>query len=192
MPEIKINEWACDNCHIVFYSYLYLDKNENLVCPACESAVRFCGQVTFFYSGKSSKEELKHLYYLATHGKAELLHFRTTLVDTDTAKELVDIEGQVNNFYPERVKAVMNKLRGKVSGYELGRDGTPLIYVYLPYWTNQREYNREKVNREINAAERESLVKLVIKLFKEEALADSCYQLSYRNTKLNIVRVWWD
>jgi len=191
MAEIKINEWACDNCHEVFYSYS--DKEENLICPACESYARFCGEITvFFLVGESSKEELKLLYYLATHGKAELLHFRTTLVDTDTAKELVDIEGQVNNFYPERVKAVMDKLRGKVSGYELGRDGTPLIYVHLPYWTDQREYNREKIKREISPAERERLVKFVIKLFKEEALADSAYQLTYRDSKLNIVRVWWD
>jgi len=43
LKEIKINEWACSNCHTVFYSYL----DEDAVCPECGDPSRLCGEVAF-------------------------------------------------------------------------------------------------------------------------------------------------
>ena len=43
LKNVKINEWACDNCHVVFYAYL----DEDAVCPECGDPAAKCGEVTF-------------------------------------------------------------------------------------------------------------------------------------------------
>ncbi|MEM2922709.1 MAG: hypothetical protein QXF26_10400 [Candidatus Bathyarchaeia archaeon] len=43
LKEIKINEWACNNCHTVFYSYL----DEDALCPECGDSARPNGEATF-------------------------------------------------------------------------------------------------------------------------------------------------
>jgi hypothetical protein len=42
LEEIKINEWACDNCHAVFYAYL----DDGAVCPDCGDPARYCSEAT--------------------------------------------------------------------------------------------------------------------------------------------------
>ena len=43
LKEVNINEWACDNCHTVFYTYL----SEGALCPECGDPSRFCGEAVF-------------------------------------------------------------------------------------------------------------------------------------------------
>jgi len=43
LKSVKINEWACDNCHVVFYTYL----DEGAVCPECGDPAAIRGEVTF-------------------------------------------------------------------------------------------------------------------------------------------------
>jgi len=43
--EIGINEWACENCHAVFYTYL--TKEEKALCPDCGNPTRYGGEVKF-------------------------------------------------------------------------------------------------------------------------------------------------
>jgi Zn finger protein HypA/HybF involved in hydrogenase expression len=41
---VELREWACDECHSVFYTY-DLDCAH---CPLCGSKARRCGKITFF------------------------------------------------------------------------------------------------------------------------------------------------
>ena len=120
------------------------------------------------------KERLLRGYPTLWEG-GTFLSFLTRLVDTDLAKELVAKTGRYNDFDPEKVKATMDRLRGKISGYYLGRESSPVIYVILPYWTHQREYSKEVEGKRISDAERTSLKKEVIEEF-EKAKADECWQ----------------
>jgi len=43
LKEIKVNEWACDSCHNVFYTYL----GEGALCPECGDPSRLCGEAVF-------------------------------------------------------------------------------------------------------------------------------------------------
>lgn len=52
MREVKINEWACDGCHSVFYTYL----SEGAFCPECRDPARYCGHVKFILRDKEFEE----------------------------------------------------------------------------------------------------------------------------------------
>jgi len=132
-----------------------------------------------------SREKLQQLFQLA-YGDDLLLHFRTNPVDTDTAMELVDIIGVYNNFDPNKVKDVMRAFRGQVSGYEVGREYSPVIYVWLPYWTHQREYSDEHYGERIPEEELKGLKRGLMVSFKL-ALADEAQEVSS-----SILRFWWD
>ena len=43
LKEVKINEWACDSCHSIFYTYL----SEGALCPECGDPARFCSEAVF-------------------------------------------------------------------------------------------------------------------------------------------------
>jgi hypothetical protein len=133
-----------------------------------------------------SKEELKQIFQLA-YQKDLLLHFRTNPVDSDTAMELVDIIGGYNNFEPAKIKDVMRAFRGKVTGYEVGREYSPVIYVVLPYWTHQREYwEKLEMGERILDEELEGL-KAGLKVAFRLACADEIQEVSP-----SVIRFWWD
>jgi len=136
-------------------------------------------------TSERSREKLRQLFELAYKDDL-MLHFRTNPVDTDTAMQLVDIIGGYNNFDPEKVKDVMRAFRGQVSGYEVGREYSPVIYVWLPYWAHQREYSDEDKGVRIPEEELEGLKRGLMVCFRL-ALADEAEEVS--STRL---RFWWD
>ena len=132
-----------------------------------------------------TREKLKQLFKLAYEDNL-LLQFRTSRVDTDTAMELVDIIGRYNEFDPGKIKDVLKAFRGQVSGYEVGREYSPVIYVWLPYWTNQREYSNSQRGRRIPEEEFEGLKRGLMTCFKL-AKADEAGEVS-----TSVLRFWWD
>jgi hypothetical protein len=133
-----------------------------------------------------NKDDLKQIFQLA-YGKDLLLHFRTNPVDSDTAMELVDIIGGYNNFEPAKIKDVIRAFRGKVTGYEVGREYSPVIYVVLPYWTHQREdWEKLEMGERIPEEEFEGLKAGLIASFRL-ACADEIQEVSP-----SVIRFWWD
>ena len=128
------------------------------------------------------------------------LSFRTEALDTDTAKEAVMLVAQYNAFEGVRVAAAIEQLRGDVTNYEFGREGSPVLYVHLPYWTNQQERNcpahhcREgqwgdrQSARKLEASEHAALLERVRAAF-EGARADEIDPVSETEHEL---RIWWD
>ncbi|MES1146756.1 MAG: hypothetical protein ABUL52_00010, partial [Solimonas sp.] len=39
----------------------------------------------------------------------------------------------------KKVAEALTEFRGQVSAIEFGREGSPVLYIDLPYWTHQRE-----------------------------------------------------
>jgi hypothetical protein len=136
-------------------------------------------------TSETSREKLRQLFEFAFRDDL-MLHFRTTPVDSDTAMELVDIIGLYNNFDPDKIKDVMRAFRGQVSGYEIGREYSPVIYVWLPYWTHQREYSEETHGKRIPEEELEGLRHSLFTCFKL-ALADEASEVAPSR-----LRFWWD
>jgi len=133
-----------------------------------------------------NREGLKQIFKLA-YQKDLLLHFRTNPVDSDTAMELVDIIGGYNNFDPAKIKDVMRAFRGQITGYEVGRECSPVIYVWLPYWTHQREdWEMLETGERIPEDELEGLKRSLTTCFKL-ALADEVQEVS-----TSVIRFWWD
>jgi RNA polymerase subunit RPABC4/transcription elongation factor Spt4 len=55
--EVRINEWACDNCHTVFYTYL----DEDAVCPECGDPSRLCGEAVFILLDEEFDKTVDHV-----------------------------------------------------------------------------------------------------------------------------------
>jgi hypothetical protein len=99
---------------------------------------------------------------------------------------LIKLVRQYNSFEGERVAAAVQQLRGRVSGVEFGRDGSPVLFIELPYWTHQREETlTEGMGTKIPDSENEQLVSELRRTFVTELKAS---EFSVRGRR---VRVWW-
>ena len=99
----------------------------------------------------------------------------------------MDIAGKYNEFDPEKVKACLDVLKGKVSGHELGRGYSPVIYIELPYWTHQREGSREHNGERIPESETKELVEKIRRMFTD---IGKCDEFDVLGLKGHRVRVW--
>jgi hypothetical protein len=117
------------------------------------------------------------------------LYFRTEALTTDEAQAVM---GLINYdvFDGVKVAEAIGQFRGKIAAYEFGREGSPVLYVKLPYWTHEREgCPKGKTGTKIEDAENDLLVArfedtLVSKLGASEfgaVIPDK-----------RMIRVWWD
>lgn len=113
--------------------------------------------------------------------------FLTPRLRTSQAAPLIRLVKQYNNFEGERVAAAIERLRGRVSGVEFGREGSPVVYIELPFWTHQREETRPgAAQSRISDAETEKMVSELKAIFVNDLKADEFV------VKRNRVRIWWD
>lgn len=113
--------------------------------------------------------------------------FLTPRLRTAQATPLIRLVKEYNEFNGERVAAAVEKLRGRVSGVEFGREGSPVLYIELPYWTHQREETLPAgMGTKISDADNDKLVAELRHVFVGELKADE-FSISRRR-----VRVWWD
>lgn len=113
--------------------------------------------------------------------------FLTPRLRTVQAEKLVRLVGDYNNFNGPRVADALLKFRGRVSGVEFGREGSPVLYIDLPYWTHQREetsWSGQGVR--ISDKESAALASEIRRLFVSELKADE-FSVEKRR-----VRIWWD
>lgn len=113
--------------------------------------------------------------------------FLTPRLRTTQAVPLLRMVKEYNEFDGERVAAAIEKLRGRVSGVQFGREGSPVLYIELPYWTHQREETMPAgAGTKISDAENNKLVGELRKVFVDELKADEFSQSGRR------IRIWWD
>ena len=112
--------------------------------------------------------------------------FLTPRLRTIQAVPLIKLVKQYNEFEGEKVAAAVQQLRGKVSGIEFGRDGSPVLFIELPYWTHQREETlTEGVGTKIEDKENDQFVAQLKHVFVTELKAS---EFSVRGRR---IRVWW-
>lgn len=113
--------------------------------------------------------------------------FLTPRLRTTQATPLIRLVKEYNEFNGERVAAAVEKLRGRVSGVEFGREGSPVLYIELPYWTHQREETVQTgMGTKITDDESDKVVSELRRVFVTELRADE-FSVSRRR-----VRIWWD
>lgn len=113
--------------------------------------------------------------------------FLTPRLRTSQAVALISLVKQYNQFDGQRVAAAVEKLRGRVSGIEFGREGSPVIYIELPFWTHQREETAPAgMGVKIPDADNDRFVAELKPVFVGELKADE-FSVNQRR-----VRVWWD
>ena len=113
--------------------------------------------------------------------------FLTPRLRTVQAVPLLKMVKQYNNFEGERVAAAVQDLRGKVSGVEFGRDGSPVLFIELPYWTHQREETKtEGIGVKIDDKDTEQFVAQLRNVFVSELKAS---EFSVRGRR---IRIWWN
>lgn len=126
-------------------------------------------------------------YRLDLNQRFQSTEFLTPRLRTAQAVPLIRLVKAYNDFDGERVASTVEQLRGRVSGIEFGREGSPVLYIELPYWTHQRE---EVVSvgpgTKISDAETDEFVAELRKLFVDGLKADE-FSVNRRR-----VRVWWD
>lgn len=67
-----------------------------------------------------------------------LLDFRSEPVtDFDVLCEILRLVGRYNRFNPSKVLSELEPLFPRLSGVEIGRAGSPVIYARVPHWTHQ-------------------------------------------------------
>ena len=113
--------------------------------------------------------------------------FLTPRLRTSQAVPLIKLVKQYNEFNGELVATAVASLKGRVSGVEFGREGSPVLYLELPHWTNQREEaSPTEKGTKIPDEQNDLLVAEVKRVFVDQLKAD---EFSVRNRR---VRIWWD
>lgn len=126
-------------------------------------------------------------YGLDEEKRFQSTEFLTPRLRTAQAIPLIRLVTEYNEFNGERVAAAVEKLGGRVSGVEFGRERSPVLYIELPYWTHQREETVQGgMGTKITDTDSDKVVAELRQVFVSELKADE-FSVSRRR-----VRIWWD
>jgi hypothetical protein len=115
--------------------------------------------------------------------------FLTPTLSTRQASELVLLVPEYGHFKGAAVAKGIQSFAGRVSGVAFGREGSPVLYVHLPYWTQQREGPIPRAaGSKISDQENEQLVKELRKVFADELGAE---EFGPDSINSRMIRIWW-
>ncbi|MEX8500037.1 hypothetical protein [Leptothrix ochracea] len=130
---------------------------------------------------------VKIAYGLNKGQRFQSTKFLTPILRTWQAAQLIKLVKRYNDFDGERVAAAVSSLKGRVSWVEFGREGSPVLYIELPYWTHQREETDPTMKgTKIDDTQNNELVKEIKHLFVDQLKADE-FSVNHRS-----IRIWWD
>jgi len=130
---------------------------------------------------------VKIAYGLHEGQRFQATEFLTPRLRTSQAAPLIRLVTHYNEFDGERVANAVSSLKGRVSGVEFGREGSPVLYIELPFWTHQREEaNPAEKGAKINDAQSDAFANELRALFVDQLKADE-FSVNRRR-----VRIWWD
>lgn len=117
------------------------------------------------------------------------LNFRTQVDDLGTFRRCMDVIGGYNRFSGTAAAKAVGDLFPQLARVEVGRESSPVLYLYLPFYAQQRIGSREG-SVPIPEQKREALRARIHRTGK--ALhADEIDDLD-RDGKPYCVRLWWD
>jgi hypothetical protein len=115
--------------------------------------------------------------------------FLTPPLSTRQASQLVRLIPEYGSFKGEQVAKGIQRFAGRVTSVQFGREGSPVLYIDLPYWTHQREGPLGKSpGSRISDEENRKLVQELRKVFVNDLLAE---EFSTDTINKRTVRIWW-
>jgi hypothetical protein len=126
---------------------------------------------------------------LGQHG-FQSTEFLTPMLSTRQAVQLVQLVPRYGkDFKGAEVAKGIQHFAGRVSSVQFGREGSPVLYIELPYWTHQREGPITKgVGSRISDQENQQLVQELRSVFVSELLAE---EFSADPINKRRIRIWW-
>lgn len=101
------------------------------------------------------------------------LTFLTDQLTTIEAQQVVRIIEDYNAFAGVRVAKELGRFQGRIMYWQFGREGDPVLYAQLPYFTNQIEGQRSSIKGDpIDRKSHETLVQEIQKVFSKTLEAD--------------------
>jgi hypothetical protein len=116
--------------------------------------------------------------------------FLTPMLSTRQAAQLIQLVPQYGkDFKGAEVAKGIQRFAGRVSSVQFGREGSPVLYVELPYWSHQREGPITKgVGSRISDEENQQLVQELRNVFVNQLLAEEFSADPINNRR---IRIWW-
>lgn len=125
-----------------------------------------------------------------TGGKSfQSTEFLTPLLSTAQAAHLSEMVPEYRTFRGKPVAEAIRRPAGRVSGVQFGREGPPVVYIELPYWTHQREGPLSAgTGTRISDEENAKFVEELRAIFVGELGAE---EFGPDRTRKRLIRIWW-
>jgi len=110
--------------------------------------------------------------------------------ETREIEELANAIELIESYNNFRGKAVADALRemhneGLIMSAAFGRENSPVLYVTVPYWTQQRTKSTDEEARRFTPEERKAMVRRIIAILQK--VEPDELGLYYEK-----IRAWWD
>lgn len=130
------------------------------------------------------------------------LDFRTECLSTSLMQQALRLVPEYNAFEGAKIADGIEKLHGEIMCWQFGREGSPVIYMQIPYWLGQAEkacpelHDKEDAqpcprpdnDRRLTEAESTDLTRRAKALF-QSLHAD---EIGFDQIAKNTLRIWWD
>jgi hypothetical protein len=127
--------------------------------------------------------------HLAGGRNFQAVNFLTDRLSSDQASQLVQMIPEYRTFKGPAVALAVGRFKGRVSAVEFGREGSPVLYFELPYWTHQREGPVAKGRgSKISDEENSKLVSELREVFVGGLGAE---EFSANPVNSRRIRIWW-
>lgn len=115
--------------------------------------------------------------------------FLTPALSTRQASQLIKLVPEYGSFRGALVAKALLRFSNRVSGVQFGREGSPVLYIDLPYWTHQQEGPIAKApGVRISEDDHKKLVQELRQVFVGEMHAE---EFSTDPVRERTVRIWW-
>ena len=117
------------------------------------------------------------------------LDFRVHVTDRDTFTRCMDVIGGYNRFSGSEAGEAIGRIFGQLMSVDVGRENSVVLYLYVPFWTQQRIV-QDGPNEPIPDWARNELADRIRALGKE-LHADEIDDQDF-DGKPYCIRLWWD
>lgn len=161
---------ACQRGHR--YRSSILHPGQKTSCPQCDRLEL----VALAYGDMQNPPRACRLLDFKTEGLSSAQH----------VVEILDVIGGYNRFSAKVVARELLPILPKLTHVAIGREGSPVIYAGIPYWTHQAiEWQGSGMGVRISEEERQSRSRQFLEAMRRaeaDELSDEGYAL----------RAWWD
>jgi len=141
------------------------------------------------WTSRSSLFELDLGLESLDNGGFQSTEFLTPPLSTKQASQLVLVVPEYGRFKGALVAEGIRRFTGRVMSIQFGREGSPVLYVQLPYWTHQREGPiTHQMGTRIPDEEHKRLVEELRKVFVDELSAE---EFGPDTIDKRRIRIWW-